>query len=174
MGHVRLPECIFILNVCVCVTCLFAVLEQMELLCCTSTIVSTLNGLTWGFVHTWKKHLFQFHSRKPWGFSHFCPRQELILEKRFTYDQHVPKISGSQFLEEQIRRIHPRCHVFGHTHVGWDTSIAPELRMDNRIFCWFLLLSSSIYIYISKSSTAFFFALCLVWALHCQAQNRFM
>ena len=60
-----------------------------------------------------------------WGYSHFCPRQELILEKRFTYDQHVPKISGSQLLEEQIRRLHPTCHVFGHTHVGWDTSLAP-------------------------------------------------
>lgn len=139
----------------------------MEFLCCTSTIVSTLNGLTWGFVHTWKKHLFQFHSRKPWGFSHFCPRQELILEKRFTYDQHVPKISGSQFLEEQIRRIHPRCHVFGHTHVGWDTSIASELRMDNRIFCWFLLLSSSIY----PKAQRPFFALCLVWAL-CRLMMR--
>lgn len=57
------------------------------------------------------------------SYSHFCPRQELILEKRFTYDQHVPKISGSQLLEEQIRRLQPTCHVFGHTHVGWDTSL---------------------------------------------------
>ncbi|CAJ1398309.1 unnamed protein product [Effrenium voratum] len=55
------------------------------------------------------------------SYSHFCPRQELILEKRFTYDQHVPKISGSDLLEEQIRRIKPTCHAFGHTHVGWDT-----------------------------------------------------
>ena len=86
------------------------------------------------------------------------------MEKRFTYDQHVPKISGSQFLEEQIRRIHPRCHVFGHTHVGWDTSIAPELRMDNMIF----VVLIAFFFYISKSSTAFvylFFALCLVRAL---------
>mmetsp|Transcript_43276 Transcript_43276/g.101009 ORF Transcript_43276/g.101009 Transcript_43276/m.101009 type:complete len:469 (-) Transcript_43276:7-1413(-) len=55
------------------------------------------------------------------SYSHFCPRQELILEKRFSYDQHVPKISGSVFLEEQIRRVRPLCHAFGHTHVAWDT-----------------------------------------------------
>ena len=80
------------------------------------------------------------------SYSHFCPRQactfqtflaltavaasepccsyawqELILEKRFSYDQHVPKISGSSYLEEQVRRVSPRCHAFGHTHVAWDT-----------------------------------------------------
>ena len=43
------------------------------------------------------------------------------MEKRFSYDQHVPKISGSSYLEEQIRRVNPRVHVFGHTHVAWDT-----------------------------------------------------
>lgn len=55
-------------------------------------------------------------------YSHFCPRQELTLEKRFSFDQHLAKVSGSTILEEQLRSINPlpRCHVFGHTHVAWD------------------------------------------------------
>mmetsp|Transcript_66971 Transcript_66971/g.150544 ORF Transcript_66971/g.150544 Transcript_66971/m.150544 type:complete len:535 (-) Transcript_66971:99-1703(-) len=57
------------------------------------------------------------------SFSHFCPRPELILEKRNTFDQFLPKVSGSKVLERQIRRLRqpPALHVFGHTHVGWDT-----------------------------------------------------
>lgn len=62
-------------------------------------------------------------------FSHFCPRIELILEKRNTYDQFLPKVSGSAFLEQQIRSLTPApaCHVFGHTHVGWD-AVLDDLR----------------------------------------------
>lgn len=55
-------------------------------------------------------------------FSHFCPRIELVLEKRNCYDQQIAKVQGSDLLEKQIRRVvpQPKCHVFGHTHVGWD------------------------------------------------------
>ncbi|CAK9027956.1 Calpain catalytic domain-containing protein [Durusdinium trenchii] len=55
----------------------------------------------------WIKEVLELQSREGGeilSYSHFCPRQELILEKRFSYDQHVPKISGSSFLEQQIRR----------------------------------------------------------------------
>lgn len=58
-------------------------------------------------------------------FSHFCPRIELVLEKRNCYDQQIAKVQGSDMLEQQIRRVtpQPKCHVFGHTHVGWDMEL---------------------------------------------------
>ena len=30
---------------------------------------------------------------------------------------------GSTLLEQQVRRVQPAVHVFGHTHVGWDTCL---------------------------------------------------
>lgn len=53
-------------------------------------------------------------------FSHFCPRIELTLEKKNSFDNHLARITGSQPLERQIRRVQPVCHAFGHTHVPWD------------------------------------------------------
>lgn len=59
-------------------------------------------------------------------FSHFVPRQDLCPEKRMLLYPNLPKIIGSDFLERRIRSIHgakgsdTSCHVFGHTHFGWD------------------------------------------------------
>ena len=67
--------------------------------------------------------------RRPFviSFSHFCPKLELLPEKRL-YDSPVkacivPKISGSVYLERQIRRLQPDLHLFGHTHVPVDMTI---------------------------------------------------
>jgi hypothetical protein len=54
------------------------------------------------------------------SFSHFVPRQELMPEKRFLLEPHLTKVIGSDFLEEQIRRIQPDIHLFGHTHIPID------------------------------------------------------
>ncbi|XP_057544420.1 uncharacterized protein LOC130823707 isoform X1 [Amaranthus tricolor] len=62
-------------------------------------------------------------------FSHFVPRQELCPEKRMLFYPKLPKMIGSDFLEARLRSIHgaegneAACHVFGHTHFGWDAIV---------------------------------------------------
>ncbi|RZB61984.1 hypothetical protein D0Y65_044322 [Glycine soja] len=64
-------------------------------------------------------------------FSHFVPRQELCPEKRMLFYPKLPKIIGSDSLEDRIRSIHgaegrkdaSSCHVFGHTHFCWDAVV---------------------------------------------------
>lgn len=64
-------------------------------------------------------------------FSHFVPRQELCPEKRMLFYPKLPKIIGSDYLEDRIRSIHgaegrkdaSSCHVFGHTHFCWDAVV---------------------------------------------------
>jgi hypothetical protein len=58
-------------------------------------------------------------------------RQELCPEKRMLFYPKLPKIIGSDFLEDRIRSIHgaqgmrdaSSCHVFGHTHFCWDAVV---------------------------------------------------
>ena len=53
-------------------------------------------------------------------------RPELCPEKRMLFYPKLPKIIGSDYLEDRIRSIHgskettSACHVFGHTHFCWD------------------------------------------------------
>lgn len=60
------------------------------------------------------------------SFSHFVPRQELCPEKRMLFYPNLPKIIGSNYLEDRVRSVHGNkgapsaCHVFGHTHFCWD------------------------------------------------------
>eukprot|EP00434_Breviolum_minutum_P038443 symbB.v1.2.034100.t1/scaffold4305.1/size41623/3 len=54
------------------------------------------------------------------SFSHYLPRQELFPEKRFLVDSCLHKVSGSMALEQQIRRLKPTAHIFGHTHLTVD------------------------------------------------------
>lgn len=53
-------------------------------------------------------------------FSHFLPRIELLLEKRFLAVPQLPKMAGSRFLGERVQAMQPDVHIFGHTHFGWD------------------------------------------------------
>ena len=57
------------------------------------------------------------------SFSHFVPRQELMPEKRFLLEPHLTKVIGSDPLEEQIRRLQPHIHLFGHTHIPIDMEL---------------------------------------------------
>lgn len=52
--------------------------------------------------------------------SHFVPRLELLPERRFLVDPHLPKVSGSKVIEAQLRRLKSSVHVFGHTHLAMD------------------------------------------------------
>jgi hypothetical protein len=45
------------------------------------------------------------------SFSHFIPRIELTPEKRFLMEPNLVRVSGSDFLEAQIRRLKPHIHV---------------------------------------------------------------
>ncbi|CAL1142508.1 unnamed protein product, partial [Cladocopium goreaui] len=67
------------------------------------------------------------------SFSHYLPRQELFPEKRFLLDSCLHKVSGSMALEEQIRRLKPAVHIFGHTHLTVDLVLE-----DQRYLQWAL------------------------------------
>lgn len=61
----------------------------------------------------------------------FLHRQELCPEKRMLFYPKLPKVIGSDPLEDRIRSIHgaqgrehaSSCHVFGHTHFCWDAVV---------------------------------------------------
>lgn len=56
-------------------------------------------------------------------FSHFVPRPELLPRVKYLRFKGLPLVAGSTGIERQIRRIQPRVHVFGHTHIPADTVI---------------------------------------------------
>jgi len=57
------------------------------------------------------------------SFSHFLPRIELLPERCYMAYPNLMKIVGSNFLADRVRGLRPTCHVFGHTHYGWDADI---------------------------------------------------
>ena len=57
------------------------------------------------------------------SFSHFLPREELCPEKRFLIEPLLPKVIGSQPLREQVERLKPDLHLFGHTHIPVDMKV---------------------------------------------------
>ena len=57
------------------------------------------------------------------SFSHYLPRQELCPEKRFLLEPLLSRVIGSVPLENQIRRLRPNLHLFGHTHIPVDLEV---------------------------------------------------
>ena len=57
------------------------------------------------------------------SFSHFLPRLELCPEKRFLLEPYLPRVSGSDVLREQVQRLSPHVHCFGHTHIPIDLTL---------------------------------------------------
>lgn len=55
--------------------------------------------------------------------SHFAPRPELLPERRFLVDPHLPKVTGSLSIERMLRALAPDAHVFGHTHLCYDLDV---------------------------------------------------
>jgi hypothetical protein len=45
------------------------------------------------------------------SFSHFLPRQELLLEKRFLLEPQLTKVAGSSILERQVRALKSNLHL---------------------------------------------------------------
>ncbi|KAJ8605130.1 hypothetical protein CTAYLR_000453 [Chrysophaeum taylorii] len=81
---------------------------------------ATMNGRR---LREMEKHLFENKNLVVITVSHFAPRPELLPEKRFLIDPHLPKVSGSKIIETQLRRLRPAAHVFGHTHLAVDSSL---------------------------------------------------
>lgn len=57
------------------------------------------------------------------SFSHFLPHIELLPEKRMLFFPNLAKAVGSNYLKKRVETLAPTCHVFGHTHFAWDTTI---------------------------------------------------
>jgi len=77
-------------------------------------------------------------------------RQELCPEKRMLFYPKLPKIIGSDSLEDRIRSIHgaqgrkdaSSCHVFGHTHFCWDAVVDGIRCVSSLFMLYFELLST--------------------------------
>lgn len=57
------------------------------------------------------------------SFSHFVPRPELVPDPRWLGFKGLPKVAGSDRIEEQIRLIRSAVHVYGHSHILEDRVI---------------------------------------------------
>lgn len=57
------------------------------------------------------------------SFSHFLPRRDLLPDVERLRFKALPKVAGCHELEEQIRRLGSRVHVFGHSHIPCDRVI---------------------------------------------------
>jgi predicted phosphodiesterase len=57
------------------------------------------------------------------SFSHFLPRPELLPPRRNLRFKGLPKVAGSASIEDQIRRLKSKMHVFGHSHINYDCII---------------------------------------------------
>jgi predicted phosphodiesterase len=57
------------------------------------------------------------------SFSHFVPRPDLLPPTKYLRFKGLPLVAGSRGIETQIRRIQPRIHVYGHTHIPEDRVI---------------------------------------------------
>ena len=51
------------------------------------------------------------------SFSHYVPRVELSIEKRYLVHPSLARVVGSNRLEKDVRRLKPDLHLFGHTHI---------------------------------------------------------
>jgi predicted phosphodiesterase len=57
------------------------------------------------------------------SFSHFLPRRDLLPATANLRFKGLPKVAGCTALDEQIRRLQSRIHVFGHSHISCDRLI---------------------------------------------------
>ncbi len=57
------------------------------------------------------------------SFSHFLPLPCLLPEKRFLFEPLLARVCGSTFLGDQVSRLKPHLHLFGHTHIPMDITV---------------------------------------------------
>lgn len=57
------------------------------------------------------------------SFSHFLPRPELLPPVEYLRFKGLPRVAGCNALDDQIRSIGSRTHLFGHSHIPCDKVI---------------------------------------------------
>lgn len=65
--------------------------------------------------------------------SHFLPRRDLLPPADDLRFKSLPKVSGSAWLEAQLRTLNPKVHVFGHTHINCDRVIEGVRYVQNAL-----------------------------------------
>lgn len=66
-------------------------------------------------------------------FSHFLPRRDLLPAARFLRFRGLPLVAGSAGLDEQLRRVGARVHVFGHSHIDCDSVVQGVRYVQNAL-----------------------------------------
>ena len=57
------------------------------------------------------------------SFSHFVPRPDLLPPVEHLRFKGLPRVAGSTSIEDQVRALNARVHVFGHSHIRCDCTI---------------------------------------------------
>jgi predicted phosphodiesterase len=65
------------------------------------------------------------------SFSHFLPRLDLIPSRVPSSLHYLNPIMGSESIEEQIRKLKPQIHIFGHRHLNYHINIDGILYINN-------------------------------------------
>jgi len=66
-------------------------------------------------------------------FSHFLPRLDCMPRKEVLILKSLPKVAGTIKLDQQLRSIGSKIHVFGHTHINWNTTCDGVRYVQNSI-----------------------------------------
>ncbi|MFK7805631.1 MAG: metallophosphoesterase [Anaerolineae bacterium] len=67
------------------------------------------------------------------SFTHFVPRLELIPPQKLLFFKSLPMVSGSTKIEEMVRTLGSKVHVFGHTHINVDRNIDGVRYLQNAL-----------------------------------------
>eukprot|EP01119_Soliformovum_irregulare_P019011 TRINITY_DN593_c0_g1_i2.p1 TRINITY_DN593_c0_g1~~TRINITY_DN593_c0_g1_i2.p1 ORF type:complete len:291 (+),score=59.27 TRINITY_DN593_c0_g1_i2:1-873(+) len=66
-------------------------------------------------------------------FSHYLPRRECLPPRSKLWIPYLPKVVGSPHLEEQLRRLRPNIHVYGHTHINMSVNLDDTLYIQRAL-----------------------------------------
>ena len=67
------------------------------------------------------------------SFSHFLPRRELLPPVEYLRFKSLYRVAGSTALDQQVRSINSTTHIFGHSHINWDETIAGVRYIQNAL-----------------------------------------
>lgn len=88
--------------------------------------------VTQHFVKMNRKHL-EYKNEKIITFSHFLPRIDLMPRFLPAKAKMLYPVLGTMLLEEQIRTLMPKIHIYGHSHLNRDLSLG-NIRYVNNAF----------------------------------------
>jgi len=97
--------------------------ETVPLSTSISSLASEFSPLDY-FLNLNGDSLARKYDRPVITFSHFLPRRELLPPRKVLFVKYLPKVAGTKRLDEMLRQIGSRIHVFGHSHINWDQTIS--------------------------------------------------